>query len=120
MLKRYINLLFAIGGLISPICASANNDATSISTYQYWLDDDITSMVTKPYQGKEINLSFKQTDYSQGVHYIHFRIKTNTGLWSKAQTFFSTYQKRRIQKKKANNPLLDIDMEQTDCHIPSK
>lgn len=52
MLKKYIIFLFIIGGLFSPIYASQTysaQEASNITTYQYWIDDDISSIVTEPY-----------------------------------------------------------------------
>lgn len=110
MFKRYINLIFAIGGLFSPVCTSATNtenDATNITAYQYWVDDDINTIITQPYQGQEINLTFKQKDYAQGMHTLHFRVKSETGLWSNIKNIgFYFLEKEETEQKEDKQPII--------------
>ena len=110
MLKKYIIFLFIIGGLFSPIYASQVNsaqEASNITTYQYWIDDDISSMVTEPYSGKEINLTFKQNNLAQGLHMMHFRMKKDGGLWSNTQEIgFYFLEKEETQEKETKQPII--------------
>ena len=110
MFKRYINFIFAVGGLFSPVYTSATNtenDATSITAYQYWIDDDISTITTQPYQGKEINLIFKQNDYTQGVHTLYFRVKSNNGLWSPIKNIgFYFLEKEETEQKDGKQPII--------------
>lgn len=110
MFKQYFNLIFAIGGLLSPIYTSAantGNEATTIiTTYQYWVDDDINTMVTMPYQSQEINFAFKQKDYAQGIHTLHLRVKSNNGLWGDIQNIGFYFLEKENIEKESKQPII--------------
>ena len=72
---------------------STDNGAdNALSSYEYWIDKDVTNKKSVESGNGMIALDLDVSDLSQGVHYLNFRAKDKLGNWSNllTQYFYRT------------------------------
>ena len=59
-----------------------SNPDISISSYEYWLDDDQTQKVKQNSTGEAITAMLDISQLAAGVHFYNFRAQNSDGIWS--------------------------------------
>ena len=59
-----------------------SNPDISISSYEYWLDDDQTQKVAQNSTGEAITAMLDISQLAAGVHFYNFRAQNSDGIWS--------------------------------------
>ena len=79
MMKRFLLLFIFVGFYLSLYA-----DGRKLSKFQYWFDDNQSSMKEYPASGDLVyrNMKIDARGLTEGMHTLCFRVGDNAGLWS--------------------------------------